>query len=638
MAIREIYIKELLDENYNFLVPAYQRGFRWTNHETSQFLEDITKFIQEKEANKENAKYSLQPIVVKKKSYTIPYEDKIYHRLEYILIDGQQRLTFIYILCKYFEKEFSKYKLFSLEYETREGSKDFLEKINEQDKNNDCGNIDFHHMSMAYNNIKAFFKDENIKEFFKGKVDDFKKIFFETLLNKVCVFWYEIGDDDELDVFERLNIGKIQLTDVELIKAMFLSRNQNNDDVNKVKEKAEEWYKIEQDLRENEDEIYYFYNEYENKNKNKNKDKDKDKDKDINKNSDRIMFYLKFYYEQLKNEEDNNITDFYYEKYKENKLDNIWNQIKNIARIFKSFVKYPINDEEGKLLYHLLGFIIVLDKDNIKQIINIDEISISLKKKDEIKSVVIGVIKNLILIENEKVYIKGTELDKLKYKSNDSEINNLLLFYDIILHINDKQSKEKLKFNIFKKQNYSLEHIHAQNSKSLESYINENKGNDKKETELIVEWFKEVSSYFQYILKDTTDVEIQKLKDNIDNLVNNNLEYSSKDEEEKKQYKDNILEQIDEKLEQIDEIIGDNIHSIGNLVLLEINTNSSLSNSLFQHKKKKLEKSNEYMLKQTRQIFYNSDIKFWGPKEKENHANKINSAIVTFMGNLNKDN
>lgn len=628
MAIREIYIKELLDENYNFLVPAYQRGFRWTNHETSQFLKDITKFIQEKEANKENAKYSLQPIVVKKKIETIEtIKDKykkIFHRLEYILIDGQQRLTFIYILCKYFE-EFSKYKLFSLEYETREGSKEFLEKINEQDKNNDCGNIDFHHMSMAYKNIENVLKEENIKKF------------FETLLNKVCVFWYEIGDDNELDVFERLNIGKIQLTDVELIKAMFLSRNQNNDDVNKVKEKAEEWYKIEQDLRENEDEIYYFYNTY---------------NKDINKNSDRIMFYLKFYYEQLKNyyeqlknKEYNNITDFYYEKYKENKLDNIWNQIKNIARIFKSFVKYPINDKEGKLLYHLLGFIIVLNKNNIKHIINKDESSISLKNKDEIKSEVINIINNLILIDEDtdtdnKVYIKGKEpknklyLDDLEYgEKYKRDIKNLLLFYDIILHINDKQSKEKFKFNIYKKQNYSLEHIHAQNSESLESYIK--KANKDKEAELTVEWFKEVSSYFQYILKDTTDdsvkAKVEELIRNIDNLVNNNLEYSSKDEEGKEQYKESILEQIDE-------INGDNINGIGNLVLLEQSTNISLSNSLFQHKKKKLEKSNEYMLKQTRQIFYNSDIKFWGPKEKGNHANNINSAIVTFMGNLNKDN
>lgn len=611
MDIREIYIKELLDDNYNFFVPAYQRGFRWTNHETSQFLEDITKFIEENKDNKENAKYSLQPIVVKKKIETI--EDKYYrtfHRLEYILIDGQQRLTFIYILCKYFEKEFSKYKLFSLEYETREESKEFLEKINEQDKNNDCGNIDFDHMSMAY---------ENIKEVFKYKVDDFKKIFFETLLNKVCVFWYEIEEDNELDVFERLNIGKIQLTDVELIKAMFLSRNQNNDDVNKVKEKAEEWYKIEQDLRENEDEIYYFYNTY---------------NKDINKNSDRMMFYLKFYYEQLNSKE--NITDFYYKKYKENKLDNIWNQIKNIARIFKSFVKYPINDEEGKLLYHLLGFVIVLNKNNIKHIINKDEISISLKNKDEIKSEVIGVIKNLILIDEDTdtdtVYIKGKEpknklyLDVLEYGENKDIIKKLLLFYDIILHINDKQSKEKLKFNIYKKQNYSLEHIHAQNSESLESYIKENKE---------IKWFEEVFSYFQYILQYTKDysvkAKVEELIQNIDNLVNNNPEYSSKSVEEKKQYKDNLLEQIDN-------IISDDINSIGNLVLLEQSINSSLSNSLFQHKKKKLEKSSEYMLKQTRQIFYNSDIKFWGPKEKENHANNINSAIVTFMGNLNKDN
>lgn len=259
-----------------------------------------------------------------------------------------------------------------------------------------------------------------------------------------------------------------------------------------------------------------------------------------------------------------------------------------------------------------------------------------MKNKDEIKSEVIGVIKNLILIENKKVYIKGKEpknLDDLEYGENKDIIKELLLFFDIILHINDKQSKEKLKFNIFKKQNYSLEHIHAQNSESLKSYIKEDKE---------IKWFEEVFSYFQYILQYTKDdsvkAKVEELIRNIYNLVNNNLEYSSKDEEGKEQYKESILEQIDEKLEQIDKIIGDNIHSIGNLVLLEQSINSSLNNSLFQHKKKKLEKSSEYMLKQTRQIFYNSDSKFWGPKEKENHANNINSAIVTFMGNLNKDN
>ena len=64
-----------------FFVPGYQRGYRWGEDEVTRLLEDIN-------ANGTQP-YCLQPIVVKKNN------DK------YELIDGQQRLTTIYLIYKY---------------------------------------------------------------------------------------------------------------------------------------------------------------------------------------------------------------------------------------------------------------------------------------------------------------------------------------------------------------------------------------------------------------------------------------------------------------------------------------------------------------------------------------------------------
>ena len=65
-----------------FHIPAYQRGYRW-KEEVDMLLNDI-KGINEGE------NYSLQPIVIKKKA-----------EKEYELIDGQQRLTTIFLIYRY---------------------------------------------------------------------------------------------------------------------------------------------------------------------------------------------------------------------------------------------------------------------------------------------------------------------------------------------------------------------------------------------------------------------------------------------------------------------------------------------------------------------------------------------------------
>ena len=85
---------------YSFFVPAYQRGYRWTEQEVSDLLNDIDDFRPREILNSdEKTWYCLQPLVVKKR----PSND-------YELIDGQQRLTTVYLILFYLNQDLLKIK------------------------------------------------------------------------------------------------------------------------------------------------------------------------------------------------------------------------------------------------------------------------------------------------------------------------------------------------------------------------------------------------------------------------------------------------------------------------------------------------------------------------------------------------
>ena len=79
-------------------------------------------------------------------------------------------------------------------------------------------NIDYYHMHKVYQTVIHWLDKKD-----GSQKNDFK----ETLLKKVNFIWYQIpdGDCEAIAAFTRLNIGKIPLTDSELIKALFLNRN-----------------------------------------------------------------------------------------------------------------------------------------------------------------------------------------------------------------------------------------------------------------------------------------------------------------------------------------------------------------------------------------------------------------------------
>ena len=97
-----------------FLVPRYQRGYRWGPDEVRRLLEDIR--------DSEGQAYYLQPVVVKARS-----DDS------WELVDGQQRLTTLYLILQVIKSSAlpSATPGYSLEYETRPGSREYLDQVDE---------------------------------------------------------------------------------------------------------------------------------------------------------------------------------------------------------------------------------------------------------------------------------------------------------------------------------------------------------------------------------------------------------------------------------------------------------------------------------------------------------------------------
>ena len=98
MAENKIELKSLYELlGMKFFIPNYQRGYRWTEQQVKDLLNDIWEFSKKKKQEYEF--YCLQPLVVK----LMNAEDKQKCQLNadekwYEVIDGQQRLTTIFLI------------------------------------------------------------------------------------------------------------------------------------------------------------------------------------------------------------------------------------------------------------------------------------------------------------------------------------------------------------------------------------------------------------------------------------------------------------------------------------------------------------------------------------------------------------
>ena len=556
-----------------FYIPAYQRGYRWTKRQVKDLLKDIFEFSEKKG----NASiYCLQPLVVVKRLSDEESVMKQIHEAkdlnevrrllkvlkeQWEVVDGQQRLTTIRLILEVLQQP----HFYDIEYETRKDSASFLDSIiNGITGSNVKENIDYYHIKQAVNCINDWLEGKDI--------DHFRNV----LLHQVKFIWYETQENNPKEVFTRLNIGKISLTNAELIKALLLNKsNFEAEDCSKVRlrqqEIAMEWDIIEYTLQSNE--FWLFLNKPGNERPTRidfifdlicQEDMLRCKDtmdKEEQQTSDELKTfrYVNHYFET--------------QERKKEAIETIWEKVKEIFQTLQEWF-------DDKELYHYIGYLICIEK-------SVNEIYSQwmkyTQKSDFRKEYLTNEIKKSIIrykdLENTVYEVEPTGQEKKGGRKQNCR--RILLLHNLQTVINqnnvlaeNKKYQEgvfyKFPFHLYKSEGWDVEHIDSNT---------ENRLNDIQSQR---EWL--LNAYFG--LQGEAFKEIRNnIKDFFEEFTGKNYEQS---EDTNKQEKWNKL--FEELRSNIDSING-NIrlsqkNKIWNFVLLDSSTNRSYGNAIFPAKRR----------------------------------------------------
>lgn len=555
-----IQVKSVNDlKGMKFFIPRYQRGYRWTVQQVNDLLDDLYDFC----INSKSDFYCLQPLVVKKREHGNLLDDirkaesidkvKKLLRERWEVIDGQQRLTTLYIILGVL----GIHEPFLIEYETRSGSADFLKKIT--DSNHDINeneseeNIDYHYMWRAKGTVNTWIDE---------KKDIDKERFKEKILSQVKFIWYESVEEDPINVFTRLNIGKIALTNSELIKALFLNRSNFQAEskeqvVLRQREIANEWDEIEYTLQN--DEVWYFLHDtgYNRPTRidfifdlicKQDTLQLKLRNRDLGTDSYRTFRYFNEYFKRRTN---HNLND-------ESRIDACWKEVK---KYYMTFMEW-YNDLE---LYHYIGFLIHTTNES-----KLNALMDEWWKNTNSKSSFSGYLKEKIstlLIKTVNGQEKKTPILDFQYKEDGSDkykCKPILLFHNIQTVINqNRNNKEnekyqlgvfyKFPFHLYKREDWDVEHINPSTLNELD--------NDKDREEWLL------NMYFD-VKKETQEL-IQKYF------------YSKSDATWL-----NVRKAIESELPEPVEWDENKKNQIWNYALLDSSTNRSYGNAIFSGKRR----------------------------------------------------
>ena len=554
-------ISELLP--LHFFVDDYQRGYKWTPQQVKDLLNDINEF-----SATHGDFYCLQPVVVK---YQAPQSSDDKPCWE--LIDGQQRMTTTYMILSFLQQN-----TFTIDYRTRKSSSaflshylpstlqseswhDYIERFDaaEDVPPNaptlslcDLDNVDNYHFYNAFRTIANWFEDKN---------DQQKQDWLSKFLNHTKVIWYASLDinaaqnkQKSIDIFMRLNSGKIPLTNAELIKALFLhyanANEQNELGRLKQSQMAQQWDAIELALQ-NQD-FWAFLQPYNKGSNHANHIEllfdlltNKPMHKPNKVESQDTFFSFNHYYHALKTVND-----------KARFIELQWHQLR---QGFYRLQEWFENDE----LYHLTGFLITRSICTIQALWQLSE---GVTKPD-----FVALLKALIAKELGKYFTdesKKITFSALQYGGNRQHIISVLTLFNIAAH---RKQGTRLSFSTYANTQWDIEHIHAQNAQQLE---------DEKQQAV---WYES-----QEALIKSEEIPSDNKKDLFDALSDwNKLRQPSPDDGQTpaalKTAQDKYLQLLGEVVGEIKE---EEMDRLDNLCLLSAKVNRGIGNAIFAQKRR----------------------------------------------------
>lgn len=558
-------------KGFRFFIPSYQRGYRWTKQEVTALLDDLMEFSDDNGRRK----YCLQPLVVK------PLNDGRYE-----VVDGQQRLTTIFIFIKLAADEMrSATPPFGLEYETRGNSRVFLDELSSGSAFNDS-NIDYFHISTARDVILAWFEKQPDKSL------AIMKLYGKILSNTVFV-WYELpSDSDAIVMFRKINLGKIPLTNAELIKALLMSKENfpSGYDINKRQiEISTTWDNIEHGLRDSL--FWYFLNQTEN-------------------SGTRIDMLFELLADEYNTEHANKIqkaTNDYYsflvfaekQKNEENFVDNVWNDVNALYSELRSW--YEDLDK-----YHIIGFLISCG------------ITIQAIRRETRGLRKSHVHKKLIELTQKAV---GTiEWDALEYtgrSDNKNKLQKILLLFNIASLVCKSEKQYRFPFDLYKTGNWDLEHIHAVKDELPHSVD-------------------DTASYLEALSNEFNELGNTDAATQINNFLKNN-------DKKDRNFRSLCVDFYDQLKREYSEFLSED-NDLHNLTLLNTEINRGYRNVTFMQKRKTIierEGKGLFIPLCTKNVFLkyyfnhvsaeNENWLRWSEKDREDYENAMQKIVETFL-------
>lgn len=581
-SVRTVF-SEAINHGKQFIVPSYQRGYKWNRENVFKLLDDLKSF-EKSNMDKPNSFYCIQNITI------VPLEDKS----GWNVVDGQQRLTTIYILLSYLRKYYysdTNLAFFSnpdsLKYNVREETGKYLKEnvftgiVWDSEILPDSAKLkDQWYILDVAKGIKDWFDTEGNSLQTKTVTDRLKLI-----VNNM-----ESPTVSEEEIFAGLNGGKVDLDGADLVRAVLITRSAKEKYYGSPAEKVKEFrMRIALELDEmnlwwaqKEQKTYYEQFLPENKLKISN----------FKHASYPIGLLYKLYFLLYSNTEEYFGIEFFENgrNFNSKSDDDHWELYETLIHLHHTLQMWFTDP----LLYHWIGYLIFRFKEQTYEI-SIDDYDEEKKEKGTVNfkmiwtqweasktknafiTKIISIIQAL-LTKGGRVLIEDIkDVKKQWYGLDPAGITNVLVLMDVIIlsglyremwteedvlkakvpqSIADMNpSKTRLPSEYFTKSKENFEHIRS-------CAPNETEG---KEVRSKGEWI----SFIDMVYGGNIEASESQLKDALMEILGN---YPNDELD------DTTIKKLNQKMNEFGQ------HSIGNMALLDEHVNKSYGNDPFQMK------------------------------------------------------
>jgi Protein of unknown function DUF262/Protein of unknown function (DUF1524) len=581
--INDLRIDPETKQPRRFRVPSYQRGYRWSAEEVTQLLDDVLEFKLRKNPQQDEF-YCLQPLVL------LPCDA----RDDYEVVDGQQRLTTALLLLRFFNtwaSQRGQLPPYQLTYDTRADLGAFL---NAPDEEAALKDINIYHVWQAIQAIETWFEGRD------HEVESIKDCF----LNHTKVIWYELSPNEKpIAAFTRLNIGKIALTNAELIRGLFLRQPKEGQAESLQLRIAYEWDLMEKSLQRS-DFWYYLRN---------------DPAPDGNR-IDSLFTIVALLKGQTLPRHDYAVFTVFSKLLSDPKssLENEWLEVRRVFMLLEEWF-------DDRRLYHLVGFL-VKERQPVHSLIQMASGVTKAKFQDLLldhcfKRICGTLSRPLGAALKESI---ETQLDGLRYGSTKDEtaIHSALLLFNIASLLQNSKSNLRFQFDSFKETPWDIEHVRSQ------AAIPEREGERRL-------WLKDC---LEHLLSLSSAEARQHPSASLIKRIQLYLE--STDATADKPVFDDLYQEVRAHFKEDDDDETSEVHSISNLALLDQSTNRSYKNAVFAVKRRRvldLDRHGVFIPLCTRNVFlkcYNNDannLMFWSETDRESYRCALVSMLCEFF-------